>query len=154
MDTDFKMLCSCAAVFALLCAISVMLGSEREEHDTIRLNLDALEHAKGLVRDGHVVADNHGAWRGHKVPTEKENEFIRGNGFKEYAKWHLGIDARHAEDSKARYKFPYGDFKDIHRCAVLAVQSRAAEYRHYEIERAALELKEMIEVKTGNQRKP
>jgi hypothetical protein len=154
MDTDFTTSCYRAALFALLCFISSAIGSEREKTDTIKLNVEALEHAKELIAGGHVIMDNHGAWWGHKASTEQKNEFIRRNGFSEYARWHLGIDDRHAENSKARYKFPYGDFKDIHRCAVLAVQARAAEYRHYEIEKAALELKEMIEMKRKLHRSP
>jgi len=75
------------------------------------------------------------------------------HGFEEYAKWHLGIDERHAENSKARYKFPCGDFKNVHRCAVLAVQSRAGQYRHYDIEKAAIELREMIAAKNGHLQK-
>jgi hypothetical protein len=66
-------------------------------------------------------------------------------GFSEYAKWHLGIDDRYPENTKRRYKFPYGDFKNVHRCGVLAVQTRAREYRYSEIEAAAAQLRAMIE---------
>jgi hypothetical protein len=74
-----------------------------------------------------------------------ENAFIRQHGFGEYAKWHLAIDERYAENTKRRYKFPYGDFKDVHRCGVLAVQSRATEHSYSEIENAAAQLRQMIE---------
>jgi hypothetical protein len=47
-------------------------------------------------------------------------------------------------NSKARYKFPYGDFESIHRCGLLAVKSRAHEYRYADIENAAAELLGMI----------
>jgi hypothetical protein len=75
------------------------------------------------------------------------NEFIRLHGFREYAKWHLGIDDRYAENTKRRYKFPYGDFKNVHRCGVLAAQSRAGQHKYYEIENAAAQLKTMIAMK-------
>src|SRR5438874_11362049 len=57
--------------------------------------------------------------------AEDENEFIRAHGFAQYSKWHLGIDENHAEATKARYKFPFGDFNNVHRCGLLAVKSRA-----------------------------
>ena len=60
--------------------------------------------------------------------ANEENEFIRVHGFAEYAKWHLGLDDRFPENAKRRYKFPYGDFKDVHRCGLLAVKARARQY--------------------------
>ena len=58
----------------------------------------------------------------------------------------LGIDDRYAENTKRRYKFPYGDFKDVHRCGVLAAQSRAGQYNYYEIENATAQLKAIIDM--------
>src|SRR5438094_9017222 len=83
--------------------------------------------------------------------AEDENEFIRAHGFAQYSKWHLGIDETHAEGTKARYKFPFGDFKNIHRCALLAVRSRAHQYGYSGIEDAAIQLLEMIDLKRKSQ---
>jgi hypothetical protein len=49
--------------------------------------------------------------------------------------------------TKGRYKFPFGDFKKVHRCAVLSAESRAGQYKHYDIEQAAAHLHEMIDGK-------
>lgn len=141
-------------MFAVFCAASATTANEPEKIEGVKLNKDALEYAKKLVLEGHVVVDSHGAWRKDRPSPEKQNEFIRLHGFEEYVKWHLGIDERHAENSKARYKFPYGDFKNVHRCAVLAVQSRAGQYKHYDIEEAAIELREMIEAKPEYRQAP
>ena len=65
---------------------------------------------------------------------------IRLHGFAEYAKWHLGMDDEKSEDTKARYKFPYGDFEKVHRCGVLSAESRAGQYKHFDIEAAAATL--------------
>ncbi|MCU1298505.1 MAG: hypothetical protein JWO91_2783 [Acidobacteriaceae bacterium] len=89
--------------------------------------------------------DGRDAWSEHQPSAEKENEFIRAHGFHEYGKWHLGVDDEFAEDTKRRYKFPYGDFKDVHRCAVLSAESRAGQYKHYDIENAAAHLHGMID---------
>ncbi|MDB5907324.1 MAG: hypothetical protein JWP34_1438 [Massilia sp.] len=114
-----------------------------------KLNEQAFEFAGKLIKEGHVVIDERDAWSEHQPSAQQENEFIRQHGFGEYAKWHLGIDDAHAEDTKGRYKFPYGDFKDVHRCGVLTVESRAGQYKHFDIERAAAHLHGMIEAKAG-----
>jgi hypothetical protein len=133
-----------AAACAFFCATSATVGNNQEKIDAVKLNVAAFEYAKELISQGHVVIDGKGAWRKHRPSTEIENEFIRLHGFGEYAKWHLGIDDRYAESTKRRYKFPYGDFKNVHRCGVLAAQSRAGQYKYYEIENAAAQLKAMI----------
>jgi hypothetical protein len=49
----------------------------------------------------------------------------------------LGIDDEKPENAKGRYKFPYGDFKSAHRCALLAAESRARRFKCLDIENAA-----------------
>ena len=135
-----------AATFVFFCAISTALGNAEENPDAVRVNIGALEYAKELIKQGRIVADGRGAWTEHHPSAVAENEFIRLHGFGEYAKWHLGIDDRYAENTKRRYKFPYGDFKNVHRCGVLAAQSRASQHKYYEVENAAAQLKAMIAV--------
>jgi hypothetical protein len=129
-------------------ATTPQLSRGRAGHAT-KLNQIAFESCKELIRRGRVIIDTKGAWGRHQSSLEEENEFIRLHGFGEYAKWHLGIDEDRREATKARYKFPCGDFKNVHRCALLAVKSRAAQYNHDEIEHAASELLEMIEMQRG-----
>ena len=133
-----------AAEFLLLCTVSLVCG-EAENISFVKLNPTALAHGKQLITGGRVVIDRKGAWAKDRPSTELENKFIRQHGFGEYAKWHLGIDDRYPENTKRRYKFPFGDFQNVHRCGVLAVQARAGEYRYSEIENAAAQLREMIE---------
>jgi hypothetical protein len=132
---------SSIAVVILFCAISGVLAQPRQSP---KLNQGAFAFAEELIKKGHVIADGRGAWSEDRPSAEDENAFIRVNGFNEYAKWHLGIDERYPENTKRRYKFPYGDFKNVHRCGLLAARSRAAEYRYYDIEDAAARLIEII----------
>jgi len=118
---------------------------------TVRLNETAFVYAKELIARGRVVSDKKGAWRDHHPTTEEENAFIRVHRFAEYGKWHLGIDETHAEGTKARYKFPFGDFKNVHRCGLLAVKSRAHQFGYADIEKAATQLIEIINSKKENQ---
>ncbi len=138
-----KHVCACSiAVAILLYAMGTMFAQPRMH---LKLNEDAFAFAVQLVKQGHFIADGKGEWSEHRPSTDEENEFIRVHGFSEYAKWHLGVDARYPENTKGRYKFPYGDFRNVHRCGVLAVQSRAGEYRYSDIENAAAQLRAMIE---------
>jgi len=115
-----------------------------EKIHTVRLNQDAFDYARELIKQGRVVVDGRGAWSQHQSSAEEENEFIRLHGFGEYAKWHLGIDDRYPENTKQRYKFPYGDFKNVHRCGLLAAKARARQYGYTEIENAAAKLEQAV----------
>jgi len=143
-----------AAASVFLCATALTLGSDQEKTDAVKLNVAAFDYAKEFVKQGHVIADGRGAWSKDQPSAEAENEFIRLHGFGEYAKWHLGIDNRYAENTKRRYKFPYGDFKNVHRCGVLAAQSRAAQRKYFEIANAAAQLKAMIDMTREAHAKP
>jgi len=77
--------------------------------------------------------------------TSQENEFIEAHGFSAYGDWHLGVNDEEPEETKKRYEFPYGDFKQVHRCGVLAAESRAGQYKHADIEEAAAQLLAMID---------
>jgi hypothetical protein len=111
----------------------------------VELSKSAYAYAKELINQGRVVFDERDAWSEHQPSAEKENEFIRLHGFEEYGKWHLGIDRDEGEETKGRYKFPYGDFENVHRCGVLAAESRAGQYKYHDIENAAAHLHGMIE---------
>ncbi|MCD6038585.1 MAG: hypothetical protein K0S67_2478, partial [Nitrososphaeraceae archaeon] len=39
-------------------------------------------------------------WSEHQPSAQEENEYIEENGFKEFGKWHLGIDTDEKEDTK------------------------------------------------------
>ena len=83
-----------------------------------------------------------------RAPAEvqEENNFIKEHGFREGGKWHLGIDDAEDATNKTHYKFPYGYFVRVHRCAVAGAESpRASQYKYLYIERAAAHLHAMLE---------
>jgi hypothetical protein len=112
---------------------------------TVKLNRTAVQHAQRLIDGGKAVWDERDAWSEHQPSTRKENAFIKAHGFGEYGKWHLGLDDGEAEDTKEHYKFPYGDFEMVHRCGLLAAESRAGQYKHTAVEAAAARLLGMLE---------
>ena len=111
----------------------------------VTLNQRAFEYAKKLVGAGEVVLDERDDWSEHQPSARQENDFIAEHGYGEYSRWHLGTDPEHGEETKARYKFPYGDFARVHRCGVIAAEVRAAQNDYRDIERAAAHLHGMLD---------
>jgi hypothetical protein len=103
---------------------------------SVMLHQSGYDYAQKLIQNRRCVLDQRSDWTDHKPARSAENKFIVAHGFAEFGKWHLGEDDEEAEGSKRRYKFPYGDFKNVHRCAVLAAEARAERYRHTAIELA------------------
>jgi hypothetical protein len=116
----------------------------------VKLNPVAVAYAEQLLQQKRCVADKRNAWGAHRPSPAAENAFIHQNGFGAYAKWYLGIDERHAANSKARYKFPYGDFQNVHRCALLAIKVRARQHGYLDIENAATKLERELKAATSD----
>jgi hypothetical protein len=112
---------------------------------TTKLNENSYAFAQDLVKNGKVVRDQMDDWSEHQPSSRQENEFIEAHGWDQYANWYLGIEDEAAEHTKARYKYPYGDFANVHRCGVLAAEVRAARLRHLDIEDAAIRLRELMD---------
>jgi hypothetical protein len=104
-----------------------------------------VRHARTLIDEGRVVLDERDAWSEHQPSAQDENDFIRTHGWSEYGRWHLGIDDEAAEETKQHWKFPYGDFRNVHRCALLSAESRAGQYKYHDIEQAAAHLHGMLD---------
>ena len=111
----------------------------------VKLHRSGYEHAKTLVADGKAVLDDRDDWSEHQPSAAEENAFIDAHGYAEYGRWHLAIDDERPPDTKGRYKFPYGDFNAVHRCAVLAAESRAGQRKYADVESAAAHLHGMLE---------
>jgi hypothetical protein len=112
---------------------------------TVKLNDRAYEHAKRLIGEGKFFDDEREAWSDHHPSTRTENDFIEKNGFFEYGKWFLGINDEYGEESRRHYEFPYGDFENVHRCGILAAQSRAVQGKYFHVENAAADLLTVID---------
>ena len=118
---------------------------------SVKLHQSAYEHAKKLIMNRRYVLDQRSDWTDHRPARHAENQFIDRHGLAEFGKWHLGEDDEEAEGSKRRYRFPYGDFNNVHRCAVLAAESRAGQHKHTDIELAAVDLHGMLDALVAKQ---
>ncbi|GIH22396.1 hypothetical protein Aph01nite_07060 [Acrocarpospora phusangensis] len=107
---------------------------------TVKLNKRAFDFAKKLIDDGHYVLDGMDDWSEHHPSAQQENDFLDKHGFGEYEHWFLGEDDEQNEETKGRYKFPFGDFAKVHRCGIIAAEVRAAQRDHTDIEVAVAHL--------------
>lgn len=105
---------------------------------TIQRNQVGIDYAKEMIEKNQYVKDSD--WSQAQPSRDDENDFLERHGWDDYAKWHLAIDTDENEETKARYKFPYGDFRRVHRSGAIAAKQRAGEWDYSEVLAAADEL--------------
>jgi hypothetical protein len=116
----------------------------------MKVNPEAVKHAKRLIEDGKYVTDTD--WSESQPSAQDENKLLEKHNWSDYSQWFLGLDTDENEDTKGRYKFPYGDFKQVHRDGVIAAKQRAAQNDYAEIEKAADQLLDMIDKREAKQK--
>jgi hypothetical protein len=107
------------------------------------LNSMAIEEAERRLDARQYVLDSN--WGDCQPDSEAENAFLKTHSWDEYASWHLGLTRGASDGTKARYAFVYGDFRRVHRAALIACVYRAAEWRHKTIELAAHDLLQRLD---------
>jgi hypothetical protein len=112
---------------------------------TVKLNEKAFEHAKYLVEKGRTTKDDRDDWSEHAPTADEQNAHLDKHGWRDYALWFLGVETDMDDETKGHYKFPYGDFRRLHRCGVISAESRAAQNNHDDITKALEKLHEMLD---------
>ena len=112
-----------------------------------RVNPAAVAHAERLIDARQYVLTSD--WGTVQPRAAEENAFLESHTWEEYAAWHLGLTEGASDETKARYAFVYGDFRRVHRSALIACVYRAAEWRHKEIELAAHDLLQHLDRVSG-----
>ncbi len=108
----------------------------------IRLNQEAVDHVQYLIKGRQY--ERNSDWSEAQPSAEEENRFSDENGWEAFAKWHLAHDTEASEETKGRYLFPFGDFKKLHRSALIAAKQRAGSEDYDEVQRAADRLLEKL----------
>jgi hypothetical protein len=111
------------------------------------VNRDAVAHAEKLIDAGDY--DDRTEWSDAAPSTEQANELLEKKGWAEFAAWHLAVDPDATEETKARYAFPYGDFRKVNRAALIHAKQRASQNDHDAVERAAGALLDRLDEKRG-----
>lgn len=108
-----------------------------------QLNDAAVEHTHTLIKSRQYVLDSD--WGDAQPDAAAENAYLENHTFDDYAAWHLGLTEGATDGTKARYAFVVGDFRRVHRSALIACVYRAAEWRHKTVEVAAHELLQLLD---------
>ena len=112
------------------------------------LNQAAADQATRLIKARQYVLDSD--WGDVQPDAEAENSYLEKHSWDEYAAWHLGLTAGANDDTKARYAFVFGDFRRVHRSALIACVYRAAEWHHKKVELAAHDLLQLLDDSTAS----
>jgi hypothetical protein len=102
------------------------------------VNPEAVDKARSLIDARQYVLDSD--WGEVQPSADDENAFLEKHTWAEYAAWHLGLTIGASDETKARHGFVVGDFRRIHRSALVACVYRASEWRHKDVEIAAHDL--------------
>jgi hypothetical protein len=111
------------------------------------VNKLAAQRARERIDARQYVLDSD--WGESAPDAEAENRYLRSHSWDAYAEWHLGLTDGASDGTKARYAFVMGDFRRIHRTALIACVYRAAEWRHKEVELAAHDLLQRLDRRAG-----
>ncbi len=114
---------------------------------TYAVNDAAVAHAEQLIDARQYVLDSE--WGEVQPDAEAQNAYLDGHTWPDYAAWHLGLTEGANDETKARHAFGYGDFRRVHRSALIACVYRAAEWRHKQVELAAHELLQRLDKVAG-----
>jgi hypothetical protein len=111
------------------------------------VNKAAVANARRLIDARQYVLDSD--W-GEVQPTAADTTaFLESHSWEEYAAWHLGLTDGANDETKARFAFGYGDFRRVHRTALIACVYRASEWRHKDVELAAHDLLQHLDATSG-----
>ena len=109
----------------------------------IQINRKAVDQARNLIEDGQYRVNTQ--WSQNQPSNHAENEYLDQHGEAEYARWFLAEDTDEEAGTKARYKFPYGDFKSVHHSGLQAAKQRAAQHNYSDLEQAVDELLDVFD---------
>ncbi len=114
----------------------------------IKLNKRGYKHARELIAQGKIDVKSN--W---SFDTQDGNRILGDpQDWEEYGRWFLAEDTSQGEETKARYKYPFGKNGKVYRSALVAVRQRAAQQKEDEIFEAAGRLLEEID-KRGKEMK-
>jgi hypothetical protein len=111
------------------------------------VNKAAVDRVRELIAARQYVLESD--WGESQPNAEAQNGYLERHGWPDYAAWHLGLTVGASAETKARYAFVAGDFRRVHRSALIACVYRASEWRHKAVELAAHDLLQELDAASG-----
>ena len=110
------------------------------------VNPAATKRARELIDARQYVLNSD--WGQVQPDADAQNRYLESHSWDDYGRWHLALTTGVADERKARYAFVFGDFRRLHRTALIACVYRASEWRHKSVELAAHDLLQYLDAKT------
>ena len=107
------------------------------------VNQKAVNYIKQQIEQGNVNTSE-GNWDENKPQPAQGDAYLAAHSYADYGNWFLAEDTDANPDTKERYSFPVGNFKQVFRSGLIAAEQRAGQYHHEDIKAAAHMLREMI----------
>ena len=114
---------------------------------TYTVNEAAVARCRELIDARQYVLDSE--WSDVQPDADAQNAYLTRHGYDAYGAWHLGLTDGAGEETKGRYAFGYGDFRRVHRSALIACVFRASQWRHKQVELAAHDLLQHLDATSG-----
>lgn len=111
------------------------------------VNDSGVQRARELIAGGQYVLDSE--WNVVQPSADDQNVYLEKHSWDDYSAWHLGLTEGPKDETKARYAFTYGDFRRVHRSALIACVFRASQWRHKKVELAAHDLLQELDQRAG-----
>lgn len=111
------------------------------------VNADAVAAVGAWIEARQYVLDSE--WNEVQPDADAENAYLERHGWDDYGAWHLGLSVGATPDTKGRYAFGVGDFRRVHRSALIACVFRASQWRHKAVELAAHDLLQALDTRAG-----
>ena len=109
-----------------------------------KLNSKGYDNASSLIEDDKI--DKNSDW---SFSSEDGNALLGedGDDWENYAKWFLLVNEDANEDTKDRYKFPFGKEGKVYRSGLTAIRQRAGQFGYDDVFEAAGKLIDKIDGK-------
>jgi hypothetical protein len=114
---------------------------------TYEVNEAGVARCRALIGARQYVLDSE--WSERQPDAAAQNAYLERHSMEAYAAWHLGLTGGATDGTKGRYAFGYGDFRRVHRSALIACVFRAAQWRHKAVELAAHDLLQELDRAAG-----
>ena len=111
------------------------------------VNPGAVARCRDLIDAKQYVLESD--WGQVQPGADAQNSFLAHHTWQEYGAWHLGLTEGATDETKARFAFVYGDFRRVHRTALIACVYRASAWRHKKVELVAHDLLQRLDETAG-----
>jgi hypothetical protein len=108
---------------------------------TLKLNEEAVEFARSLIDERKYRINT--VWSVVEPSDRQAGQMLAQAGWEDFANWYLAVDPE--EDGIGAVRYPFGDFRSVHRSGLLDVRQQAELRGEQDIAEAARELVDWID---------